>query len=60
MVHCVLAMALWTRPSDTSGLIMHSTNNSPLCGNDTFSSSTHQLMDMWFVSTRWLLWIMLL
>ena len=32
----------------------------PLCMYTAFCVSTHQLMDMWVVSTFWLLWIALL
>ena len=35
-------------------------NNIPLYGYTTFCLSIHQLMDIWAVSTHWLLWIMLL
>ena len=37
-----------------------SLNNIPLCGYTTFCLSIHQLMDIWVVSTFWLLWIALL
>ena len=35
-------------------------NNIPLYGYTTFSLLIHQLMDIWVVSTFWLLWTMLL
>ena len=44
-------------------IILHSflwQNNIPLYGYATFYLSAHQLVDILFVSTFWLLWIMLL
>ena len=35
-------------------------NNIPLCGQTTFYLSIHLLMDLWVISTFWLLWMMLL
>lgn len=35
-----------------------SLNNIPLCGYSTSYLSVHQLMEVWVVSTLWLLWIM--
>ena len=35
-------------------------NNIPLCGWTTFGLAIHQFLDMWVVSTFWLLWIVLL
>ena len=41
-------------------LFLFTPNNIPLYGYTTFYLSTHQLMDIWVVSTVWFLWIILL